>query len=184
MRRGYRPPTHSSTEFELDLAPLLAVMVKLVPVLLISSAFVQLMIVETDLPQAVKEALDRQVQTDQKDKVEIAVHANKNTGLEVRINEGGQEKSFPIPNIGKGDFDFATLQGKLLEFKNRHPDIFRIEFNPGGEMAYSEIMKIMDEVRQAKNKQQFKFVDPKTKKEVVTTLMFPEVIFGNMMEGT
>lgn len=184
MRRGYKPPTHTATEFELDLAPLLAVMVKLVPVLLISSAFVQLMIVETDLPQAVKDALDRQVQTDQQNKVEIAVHADKSTGLEVRITEGGQEKSFPIPNTAKGEFDFASLQGKLLEFKARHPDIFRLELNPGGGMSYAEIMKIMDEVRQPKNKQSFKFMDPKTQKEVVTTFMFPEVVFGNMMEGT
>ena len=56
MRRRQQFKTLNPAEFELDLAPLLAVMVKLVPVLLLSSAFVQVMMVETDLPQAVKEA--------------------------------------------------------------------------------------------------------------------------------
>lgn len=41
MRRGKKLKINHNSEFELDLAPLLAVMVKLVPVLLISSAFVQ-----------------------------------------------------------------------------------------------------------------------------------------------
>lgn len=184
MRRGYRPPTHSATEFELDLAPLLAVMVKLVPVLLISSAFVQLMIVETDLPQVVKEALDRQAQTDTQNKVEVSVAATKATGLELKITEGGQEKNFAIPNTAQGEFDFEMLKSKLMEFKGKHPDIFRIELNPSPELAYSEVIKIMDELRQSKNLTPFKFMDPKTKKEVVTTFMFPEVVFGNMMEGS
>lgn len=50
MGRRFKPKINHNSEFDLDLAPLLAVMVKLVPVLLVSSAFVQMMIIETDLP--------------------------------------------------------------------------------------------------------------------------------------
>ena len=48
------------SEMEVDLASLLAVMMKLVPVLLLSSAFIQMMVIETDLPQVVTEAIQKQ----------------------------------------------------------------------------------------------------------------------------
>jgi len=182
MRRGYKPPTHSSTEFELDLAPLLAVMVKLVPVLLISSAFVQLMIVETELPQVVKEAIERQ-NLDNNPKVEVVVEASKSQGFNIEYTENGQSKNVNIPTKN-GQFDLAQLQENLKAFKQKHPDVFRMELNPDENVGYDEIVKIMDEVRQTNDKSQFKFIDPKTKKEVSTNYMFPEVVFGNMMEGS
>ena len=88
MRRAPRPHNLSPHEFELDLAPLLAVMVKLVPVLLISSAFIQVMMVETDLPQAVKEAIKKE---EDKPTANILIKANLKDGLEVVVAKGGQQ---------------------------------------------------------------------------------------------
>ncbi|RYZ79757.1 MAG: biopolymer transporter ExbD, partial [Proteobacteria bacterium] len=60
MRRMKKININHNYEFDLDLAPLLAVMVKLVPVLLVSSGFVQMMTIETQLPQVVQQAIEQQ----------------------------------------------------------------------------------------------------------------------------
>ena len=78
MAGRYKPQINHNSEFELDLAPLLAVMVKLVPVLLVSSAFVQLMIVETELPQVVQQALAYQEKQTKKTLQKNKTKNNKN----------------------------------------------------------------------------------------------------------
>ena len=47
-------------DFELDLTPLLAIIMKLVPVLVISSSFLQLTQIETELPQVIKQQIENQ----------------------------------------------------------------------------------------------------------------------------
>ena len=61
MRKRFKPILNHNSEFELDLAPLLAVMVKLVPVLIVSSAFVPIVIIQSELPApvAAKSAVTR-----------------------------------------------------------------------------------------------------------------------------
>ena len=70
MRGRYKPAAQHAHDIELDLAPLLAVMVKLVPVLLLSSSFVPISVVESELPQVVKEAIERNI-SNENDKVAI-----------------------------------------------------------------------------------------------------------------
>jgi biopolymer transport protein ExbD len=93
-RKIYR--TLNPHEFELDLAPLLAVMVKLVPVLLISSAFIQVMMIETDLPQAVKEAIHKQ---EDKPTANIMIRANTKEGIQVVVQKGGAQTVQNVPLV-------------------------------------------------------------------------------------
>ena len=88
MRRRFKPIINHNSEFELDLAPLLAVMVKLVPVLLMSSAFVQMMIIETELPQVVQEAIKQQ-DTNVK-AAHITLEVNKTEGVKIIVENNGE----------------------------------------------------------------------------------------------
>lgn len=181
MRRLRKIKIDYNSEFELDLAPLLAVMVKLVPVLLVSSAFVQLMVVETELPQVVNEAIQRQ--ENQNTPTNIALEVNSQEGIRIVITEKGQEKVETVALKG-GSFDYSSLHLKLVEVKRAHPEIFKIELNPDGKTAYNDIVKIMDEARQARDTSvKFPVFDTKQGKNVETNYMFPEIIFANMMEG-
>ncbi|WP_413570098.1 ExbD/TolR family protein [Bdellovibrio sp. HCB117] len=167
-------------EFELDLAPLLAVMVKLVPVLLVSSAFVQMMVIESELPQVVNEAIQRQEQQPTPTNISIEVET---TGINIVVTEKGQDKVETIP-MKNGAYDYEMLHAKLVAVKKAHPDIFKLELHPDGKVPYDEVVKVMDAARQARDiNVKFPVFDTKQGKNVETNYMFPEIVFANMMEG-
>lgn len=180
-RRYQKTYTHAPTEFELDLAPLLAVMVKLVPVLLISSAFVQLMVVETELPQVVKDGIEQQ---EQKTKAQVTLEMKPDVGFEIIVkNESGQESSVKVPR-DHDQWDYKTLHAKLQEVKRQNPNVFKLNFAPGDQVSYQDLIKATDEARKSRDsKILFEVDDLKTQKKSKTDYMFPEVIFVNMMEG-
>lgn len=181
MRRRLKLNINHNSEFELDLAPLLAVMVKLVPVLLVSSAFVQMMIIETELPQVVQEAIKEQ-DTNIK-AAHITLEVNKADGIKIKVEDQGQEKVEVVANINN-QFDYASLYLKLVEIKKAYPQIFKIDLSPDSDVPYKDLVTIMDQARKSKsNDLQFKFTDTKTGKESATEYMFPEVVFSNVMDG-
>nr|WP_295906189.1 biopolymer transporter ExbD [uncultured Bdellovibrio sp.] len=181
MRRMKKIKINHHSEFELDLAPLLAVMVKLVPVLLLSSAFVQMMVIETELPQVVSEAIQRQDQ--QPTPTSVAIEVDAKDGINIVVTEKGKDQVENIP-LKNGAFDYPTLHQKLVAVKKAHPEIFKIELNPDGKVPYNEVVKVMDEARQSRdNTIKFPVFDTKQGKNVETNYMFPEIIFANMMEG-
>jgi biopolymer transport protein ExbD len=180
MRRLKKHTSELSHEFELDLAPLLAVMVKLVPVLLLSSAFVQVMIIETDLPQAVREAVAENVTP----KASIQIEISQKAGMKLIVAKNGGQKVEQIPNAAEGAFDLAGLQTALQKVKLENPEVFKIELAPESSVAYKDIVKIIDEARRSRNKEvRFPIFDKKENKQTTTDYMFPDVVFANMMDG-
>lgn len=180
MRRLKKIEVNHNSEFDLDLAPLLAVMVKLVPVLLLSSAFVQMMVIESELPQVVAQAIQRQDQ--QENPTNIALEINQG-GFEITVTKKGKDAVIRVP-ASAGSLDYQALHEKLLEVKTQNPEVFKIEINPAGGVPYDSIVKTMDEARQTKKKEiRFPVFDTKQGKNVETDFMFPEVVFANMMEG-
>jgi biopolymer transport protein ExbD len=182
MGRRFKLNINHNSEFELDLAPLLAVMVKLVPVLLVSSAFVQMMIVETELPQIVQEAIKQQ-EKDPK-AAQIAVEVDKTDGIKIVVTENGQQKVEVVSLDKDKKIDYTTLHAKFIEVKKAHPAIFKIDLNPASDVAYKDLVKIMDEARKSRAKDvRFPVKDLKTGLDTSTDYMFPEIIFTNMMDG-
>jgi biopolymer transport protein ExbD len=180
MRRLRTFKTTNPTEFELDLAPLLAVMVKLVPVLLISSAFIQVMTVETDLPQAVKEAIQTQ---EQKPTANIQIKASMKEGIQVIVAKGGDQQTQTVP-LKDGKFDFQTLHLTLQKVKTANPEVFKVELAPESDVAYRDVVKMTDEARRSRDKKvTFPLYDAKENKTVMTDFMFPDVVFTNIFDG-
>lgn len=182
MSGRYKPKINHNSEFDLDLAPLLAVMVKLVPVLLISSAFVQMMIIETELPQVVQEAITKQENNQKPTKISLSL--DKKAGVRIVINENNKETVKQINLNQKNEFDFDKIYLALQEIKKSHPEVFKIEFNPSSAVHYKDIVKMMDEVRKSKSAEvRFPVKNEKTGEITNTEYMFPEVVFTNMLEG-
>lgn len=181
MRKLRTIRTTNPYEFELDLAPLLAVMVKLVPVLLVSSAFVQVMTVETDLPQAVKQAIEQQEKKETPTTIQIK--ASTKDGLTLTVAKAGAEKIQSIP-LKDGEFDFNQLHLSLQKIKAENPDVFKVELAPEEAVAYKDIVRITDEARRSRDKKvTFPIHDAKENKTVFTDFMFPDVVFTNIFDG-
>jgi len=182
MGRRFKLNINHNSEFELDLAPLLAVMVKLVPVLLVSSAFVQMMIIETELPQVVQQAIEKQEQNPKA--AQIAVELNKKDGVKITITDQGQQRVEVVGYNSQQQLDLQALHHKFQEIKKEHPEIFKIEMNPDSDIPYKEIVHVMDEARRARSNQvRFPVKNEKTGQETTTDYMFPEVVFSNVMDG-
>lgn len=184
-RRSRRSHSGSDEEatFELDLSPLLALMVTLIPIMLLATVFVKVTVVESDIPQLVKEAIEK----DRKKKErEVTVHLfmkEKVYNLEVRI-DGKSESKKKIIMTSTGDWDNETLHKEFVTIKRMHPKVFRVDLYPSEEVSYQEIVKVMDEARDARKEEGlFQFTDEKSKKSVETKVMFPDVIFSNVVEG-
>jgi biopolymer transport protein ExbD len=180
MRKLRQIKTLNPYEFELDLAPLLAVMVKLVPVLLVSSAFIQVMTVETELPQAVKEAIQKQ---DDKPTANIQIKASMKDGIQVIVAKAGAQKVEAVP-LKDGKFDYPSLHQALQKVKSANPEVFKIEMAPEADVAYKDVVKMTDEARRSHDKKiTFPVYDSKENKTVMTDYMFPDVVFTNIFDG-
>lgn len=183
MRRRYQPQINHNSEFDLDLAPLLAVMVKLVPILLVSSAFVQLMVIESELPQTVLQAIADQNKNNTATSISAELTPKHEIKVTVRKNNSS-EKTATINPDTDGHFNFAQAQLIFQKIKIENPEIFKLEISPSNEISYQEIIKVIDEVRRAKSRDSlFTFKDSKSGKDVTTDYMFPEVVFANTTGG-
>lgn len=182
MAGRFKPKINHNSEFELDLAPLLAVMVKLVPVLLVSSAFVQMMIIETELPQVVQQAIQEQDKNPKS--AQLTIELSKKEGVRFITTENEKQKVEVVALTQGQEFDMPAVHAKFQEIKKVHPEIFKIELNPDADVPYKEVVRIMDEARRSRsNDVRFPVKDAKTGQETTTDYMFPEVVFANMMDG-
>jgi biopolymer transport protein ExbD len=182
MKKRTKITINHNSEFELDLAPLLAVMVKLVPVLLISSAFVQMMVIETELPQVVSEAIQRQENETKPTTISIGI--NETRGFEVTISKDGRINSESVPLVN-GSLDFDSFHKKMIAIKTSNPEVFKVDLNPDASITYNQLVKIMDELRHPHDSNiKFPVMDQKKGIMTETNYMFPEVTFANMMEGS
>lgn len=182
MAGRFKPKINHNSEFELDLAPLLAVMVKLVPVLLVSSAFVQMMIIETELPQVVQQAIQEQEKNPKA--TQLTIELSKKDGVRFIITENEKQKIDTIALNANHEFDLPAIHAKFKELKQGHPEVFKIELSPDADIPYKEIVRIMDEARRSRSSDiRFPVKDAKTGQETTTDYMFPEVVFANMMDG-
>jgi biopolymer transport protein ExbD len=182
MRRTYQPKT-LHTEFELDLAPLLAVMVKLVPVLIVGSAFMQMSIIETDLPQVIQEAV-AQEKSNTKPTTSISVLLSNKDGVTIIVTDAGAQSSKVIPTLPNGKLNLSEIHKAFVITKIKYPNIFKIDMKPQADVSYDNIVKVMDEARRSKNSNiEFPVFDKNAGKEIKTPFMFPDIVFGNVLEG-
>ena len=101
---------------------------------------------------------------------------------DVSIRPGRFVSDLRRQNVGA--YDFESLYSKLLAVKKSNPEIFQIDLIPAKNVAYKDIVKIMDEARQSHdNRITFPVFDEKKGQTVETNYMFPEIVFVNMTEG-
>jgi biopolymer transport protein ExbD len=169
--------------FELNLAPMLAMMVCLIPILLLSVVFVNVSIIETPIPQVVEKAIAKDRKKKDRD-VEISLSLAKEKGFKIKvIDKRGKNHEISVA-MNDGGFDYDKLHSEIVKVKIKYPDVFRLELMPADGVSYDEIVKTMDEVRKAKKDDpKVTLVDEETKKKVETDILFPDVVFANVVEG-
>lgn len=163
--------------FDLNLAPVLDIIVSIVPMLLLSVAFLQVRMIETPVPQVVAEKIAEQ---DKLPKVNINLKFSKEGYHFVVVANGKKDELRIATKAGKLDYDTLTLTAYKL--KKQYTDIFKLEIAPAATVSYDEIIQTMDALRKVPSKEpKVSFLDTKTNQMVQTDLMFPDVVFSNVL---
>lgn len=160
---------------------MLDIIVSIVPMLLLSVAFVHVTMIETPVPQAVEKAIAAANEKN-KDVVQVTLHVSKTKGFRFVVNDKGQTKEMVV-GMKDNKLDLEGLHKETLALKQSYPDVFRLELNPEESVALDEIVNTMDRIRttsKGENKVVFK---DETGKAIETNLMFPDIVFGNVAGG-
>lgn len=179
--RSLKTRTEDAT-FELNLAPMLDIIVSIVPMLLLSVAFVHITVIDTPVPQIVEKAIAAANEKN-KDQIQVLLSVSKQSGFRLTITDKGQTQEKTVGLKGS-EFDYEGLYKEILAVKKVHPDVFRLELNPEENVPLNEIVSVMDQVRTTKaTDPKVTFNDVETGKPIETNLLFPDIVFGNVAGG-
>ena len=169
--------------YELDLSPMLALMVTLIPIMLLATVFVKITIVETALPQVVQQAIEEDRNKKERD---VSIHLNMNGNKEFSISvliDSKKSKTLSVASKS-GEWDLEGLHGQFVALKQQFPRVFRVDLFPSEGVLYQDIVKVMDEARNTKSGDPTLYLlDKETNKKIETNVMFPDVIFSNVVGG-
>jgi biopolymer transport protein ExbD len=167
----------SDATFELNLAPILDIIVAIVPLLLLSIAFVQVKMIDSQVPQVVAEAADR---ANEKSQTTVALKISKEKGFVFEVTKDGKATPVNVPNKnGSWDLDAVNVAGFAI--KEQNPEVFRIDLQPDKDVNLNQLVTVMDKLRRTPDSKRVSFVDPQNGLKVETELMFPNILFANVI---
>lgn len=168
----------SDATFDLNLAPFLDIIVAIVPLLLLSIAFVQVKMIDSSVPQVVAEAAQR---VNEKSTATIALKISKTRGFVFEVTKDGKTSPLTVGNRGS-EWDLETLHAVAFTIKEKHPAVFRVDMAPESNVSLNELVAVMDKLRRTPDSKKVSFVDPQNGQRVETELMFPDILFANVVE--
>lgn len=171
----YRRTRADDSTFGLNLAPLLDIIVSVIPMLLFSVAFVEIREISTPLPDFVQEAINADPG---EGTVKIELLASQKTGFEFVVHKGKIEEKSKIP-AKDGKIDLRSLASEAAQVKSKYPEVFKMDLIPDSTLVLNDVIAVMDTVRRSPDGAKFKFNNLKTGTVAETDFMFPEVTFGN-----
>ena len=161
-RRG-----HGAQDFELNLTPIIDCFVTLICFMLLSATYVNLVGMEAKVPIAVP-ASSPLAQKESKFRLELV--ADK-SGYELTATGAGRLSG------KKRVADLETLHAELVRIKREYPKEFSIQFKSRIEMAYEDLVKIMDSTRNLVSKDgELLVIDERNGKQVKVDLLFPDFV--------
>src|SRR5438067_9532513 len=101
----YGKTRSTDATFDLNLAPILDIIVSIVPLLLLSIAFVQVKMIDTSVPQVVAEAAQR---ANEKTETTVTLKVSKTKGFSFEVARDGRKTPVDIPN-NKNGWDMSGL---------------------------------------------------------------------------
>jgi biopolymer transport protein ExbD len=183
---AYKPSMRRNTEnleMELDIRPVMNLMVVLIPLLIVSAEWVKLSVLEINIPPSKNVGGgggdNNNQENKEKEKVlglKIAIsHDGITVGNAVTIlaNEGGDDAGPTIPKNPDGTYNYDLLRKKLIEVKKKivgkgYVDEDRAVITASADIEYQVIIDVMDKIQ--------------TYEEGNNVLpLFPQINFGNVL---
>ncbi len=173
----YGKTRSSDSAIELNLAPFLDIIVAVVPLLLLSIAFVQVKMIDSSVPAVVAEAAER---ANDKSETTVSLKVSRTQGFIFEVTKDGKANPVPVPNKN-GAWDLDGLNAAGFAIKEKSPEVFRVDLVPEKDVNLNELVTVIDRLRRSPDSKKVAFVDPQSGQKVETELMFPNVLFANVI---
>jgi len=154
FRPSYRRSAETE-EIEINLTPIMNLMVVLIPLLLSSAQFIKIGVIDLNLPPAVgaqgtATAAPKEVEK----KLDLAITITDHgffISSSLAILKGKDDNSPSIPMLENGDYDFQELSNTLFELKKKamgnFADTEKIVIQAEPEIRYQILVSTMDASR-------------------------------------
>lgn len=166
---------------EVDLSPLLALMVTLIPVLLLQTSFISMKMLETTLPVLSDTKEEKKDDKKKEDKFELNIFAKGDNSVVVETVVNERKVDSTTIKAQDKDFNYEAFTKQIVEVKKKHPEKISAKLTPEDSVSYKKIVKILDSIRKVPPADAIKYKDKKGQM-VETTMLFPDVVFGNVAD--
>lgn len=175
-----RPSLRRNTEhgpIELNLVPMLDALVTMIAFLLYTMSFLTLVAIESPVPVASK-VINNEVMKEKPLQLTLTLR-----GQEVEIWSPFERiKSVKIKHIEEGKPDLTAIHDELLKVKQQFPKETKIVFSPEAGINYDVLVAVMDSARLPEpTDAPIALKNPQTGVDEVVKVLFPEIVFGNLL---
>ncbi len=181
---AYKPSARRNTddlEMDLDIRPVMNLMVVLIPLLLQGAQWVKLGAIEINAPPSKSVGTNSMENQDQKEE-------SKKIGLKLAMTKDGitianasvllasdQGEGPTVPNRPDGSYDFETLRNKLIEIKKQiagkgYSDQDRAVITASNDVAYKHIVDLIDNIQTYQDENGNELA------------LFPQINFGSVLQ--
>ncbi len=168
----------SDSTFDLNLAPVLDIIVSIIPMLLLSVAFVQIKMIEAPTPQVVSE---KNVTQPPQPEVQVELKVSNAGGFLFQVTDLKGKTTVTNISLLSGQFNYEGLLDSAIKIKEMHPGVTSIQLNPDSDVSFDNIVKIIDQVREKPRIQQkLSVTDSVNSKPTETQYLFPDIIFASV----
>lgn len=182
MNRPSARRKSKSETIELNLVPILDALVTLVSFLLFSTAF--LAIVSIDSPVPLVAPAEKQIEELKEKPLQLTatIQADKIVITDwIASRESHVIESVTDLKTGDLRYDIDKYHQVLVDIKHRFPNEVKIILKPESGVSYESIVDLIDSSRTFQKTDKSLFVKDKNGVDVPETKLFPEIIFGNIM---
>jgi hypothetical protein len=174
----FKQTRSSDSTFDLNLAPVLDIIVAIVPMLLLSVAFLEVKMIDTPVPQVVEKVIEN-LEKDP-NKVDMTLKISKVSGFTFVVDQNGKVNEVPVV-MKEGAYNFDALYREALVLKRTYPQVFTMGVAPDKDVPLSDIIAAMDTLRKTTPEDSLELTDPVDGQKVKTDLMFHKVAFSNIL---
>ena len=146
---------------DLNLIPIMNLIVILIPALLLTAAFVQLAVINVSAPQIGSGVAQTKPPDTQHKPLNLTI-AVTDQGFTIAgtggvLGDKSKDAGPTIPKLGE-KYDYAGLTKKLSEIKQAFPDDNKVIISADPKIRYDVIVKVMDASRETDGRQLFPVV--------------------------
>lgn len=160
---------------KLNLVPIMDAVFIFIFFLLMSANFVKIFEISSDVPIV----SDQEPPKPKKDPLALTITIEDKG---IVLSKGIPSREFKtIPKLGDGKYDLDLLHTTIVELKKANLDEESVILEPIADLTYEDIVGIMDAVRLLRNTDEAIFKKNKDGIDEKIKLLFPQILFGNLM---